>query len=124
MITVYVVKDLDSGNFYTISAHDRHRIDERIQRLGDDREVGSTYKWYDHGTDVDWDTMICAKIQLGKDGMIVEYDRLEEDLKMITQHLFIPELSSDAVKFWLAWEKDNADWGYLEEGDEGFIDEE
>ena len=43
---------------------------------------------------------------------------------MITPHPFIPELSSSAIKFWLAWEKDNADWGYLEEGDEGFINEE
>ena len=109
MITVYIVKDLPSGNFYTI---------------GDDREVGSTYQWYDHGTDVDWDTLIYARIELGKDGMIVEYDRLEEDLKMITPHPFIPELSSSAIKFWLAWEKDNADWGYLEEGAEGFINEE
>ena len=124
MITVCVVKDLDSGNFYTISAHDRHRIDERIQRLGDDREVGSTYRWYDHGTDVDWDTLIYARMQLGKDRLIVEEENLEEDLKMITQHPFIPELSSSAIKFWLAWEKDNADWGYLEEGDEGFIHEE
>ena len=88
MITVYVVKDLDSG------------------------------------TDVDWDTLIYARMQLGKDRLIVEEENLEEDLKMITQHPFIPELSSSAIKFWLAWEKDNADWGYLEEGDEGFIHEE
>jgi hypothetical protein len=95
MIIVYIVKDLDSHNLYSISAHDLHRIDGSISSLGD-REVASTFTLYDTATDVDWDTLIYAKIELGKDGLIVDEENLEEDIQMITSHPFITELSSDA----------------------------
>ena len=88
MITVYIVKDLPSGNFYTISAHELHRIDGSVTTLGD-REVGSTFTLYDTVTDVDWETLIYASINLGKDRLIVEEENLEEDIKMITHHPYI-----------------------------------
>ena len=88
MITVYIVKDLPSGNFYTISAHELHRIDGSVTTLGD-REVGSKFTLYDTVTDVDWETLIYASINLGKDRLIVEEENLEEDIKMITHHPYI-----------------------------------
>ena len=88
MITVYVVKDITSDNFYTISAHELHRIDGSVTTLGD-REVGSTFTLYDTVTDVDWETLIYASIELGRDRLIVEEENLEEDIKMITHHPYI-----------------------------------